>query len=192
MKRGRVGGEINPSSASVNDDDQERVLEPANNKKTKKKMISLSDFLQRKQLPPHKSLQAKDTPFLSPGTTSAAATTHHKTNQLHSLDTLLQHFNHNNNHQHSTTLTHIQDHFPGKPFAPKGVVILGGDPMPKQAKYPNSFITKEKPPPPVYNHYASGSGWWDSDMEGIDNDEVGFNEVWEGVGSATIGGLDWH
>lgn len=39
----------------------------------------------------------------------------------------------------------------GKPFASKGVVILGGDPMPKQAKYPKSFIRKEKALP-VYNH----------------------------------------
>lgn len=29
-------------------------------------------------------------------------------------------------------------------------------------------------------------------MEGIDNEAVGFNEVWEGVGSTTLGGLDWH
>ncbi|KAL8217317.1 hypothetical protein R6Q57_024154 [Mikania cordata] len=79
----------------------------------------------------------------------------------------------------------------GKASAPKGLVVLGGDPMPKQAKYQKSFIRKEKAFP-VYNYYASGSGWWDSDMEGIDNDEVGYNEVWEGVGSATIGGLDWH
>ena len=39
---------------------------------------------------------------------------------------------------------------------------------------------------------AGGSGWWDSDMEGIDNEAVGSSEVWEGVGSATMGGLDWH
>ena len=29
-------------------------------------------------------------------------------------------------------------------------------------------------------------------MEGVDNEEVGCNEVWEGVGSATLGGLDWN
>ncbi|XP_071735179.1 uncharacterized protein [Rutidosis leptorrhynchoides] len=79
----------------------------------------------------------------------------------------------------------------GKSLAPKGVVVLGGDPKPKQSRCEKPFIKGEKPLP-VYNHYASGSGWWDSDMEGIDNDEVGFNEVWEGVGSATMGGLDWH
>ncbi|KVH90958.1 uncharacterized protein LOC112522251 [Cynara cardunculus var. scolymus] len=81
--------------------------------------------------------------------------------------------------------------FHGKQPAPKGLVVLGDDPRPKQTTYPKSFIKNEKPLP-LYNHYASGSGWWDSDMEGIDNEEVGFNEVWEGVGTATLGGLDWH
>ncbi|GJS72736.1 hypothetical protein Tco_0705577 [Tanacetum coccineum] len=42
-------------------------------------------------------------------------------------------------------------------------------------------------------HYdAGGNGWWDSDMEDIDNEAVGSNEVWEGVRPATMGGLDWH
>lgn len=40
---------------------------------------------------------------------------------------------------------------------------------------------------------ANGCGWWDCDMEGIDNEEVGFSEVWEGVGSTTFGEVgDWH
>lgn len=39
---------------------------------------------------------------------------------------------------------------------------------------------------------ASGRGWWDCDREGIDNEEVGLNEVWEGVGSTTLGGIEWH
>ncbi|CAL5416656.1 unnamed protein product [Camellia sinensis] len=39
---------------------------------------------------------------------------------------------------------------------------------------------------------ANGSGWWDYNMEGVDNEEVGCNEAWEGIGSATLGGLDWH
>ncbi|KAJ9555650.1 hypothetical protein OSB04_010264 [Centaurea solstitialis] len=81
--------------------------------------------------------------------------------------------------------------FHGKQPAPKRLVVLGDDPKPKQTKRPKSFIRKEKPLP-LYNHYASGSGWWDDDMEGIDNEAVGFNEVWEGVGTATMGGLDWH
>ena len=30
-------------------------------------------------------------------------------------------------------------------------------------------------------------------MEGIDNEEVGFHEVWEGVGSTSLGEIaDWH
>lgn len=40
---------------------------------------------------------------------------------------------------------------------------------------------------------GSGWGWWNSDMEGVDSEEVGFSEVWEGVGSTTFGGnIDWH
>lgn len=39
---------------------------------------------------------------------------------------------------------------------------------------------------------ASGSGWWDSNMEGVDSEEVGLGEVWEGVGSTTLGGIEWH
>jgi hypothetical protein len=29
-------------------------------------------------------------------------------------------------------------------------------------------------------------------MEGVDNEEVGYSEVWEGVGSTTLGGIEWH
>lgn len=29
-------------------------------------------------------------------------------------------------------------------------------------------------------------------MAGVDNEEVGSNEVWEGVGSTTLGGLEWN
>ncbi|XP_020519474.1 uncharacterized protein LOC18428597 isoform X2 [Amborella trichopoda] len=49
------------------------------------------------------------------------------------------------------------------------------------------FKTKEEAPVD-----ASGSGWWDSDMEGLDSEEVGCKEVWEGMGSTTLGGLEWH
>ena len=39
----------------------------------------------------------------------------------------------------------------------------------------------------------NGSGWWDSDMEGVDDGEMGFSEAWEGVGSSSLGGIiDWH
>lgn len=40
---------------------------------------------------------------------------------------------------------------------------------------------------------ANGRGWWDYDREGVDNEELGFSEVWEGVGSTSLGGIvDWH
>lgn len=40
---------------------------------------------------------------------------------------------------------------------------------------------------------ANGGGFWDSEMEGVDGEAVGFSEVWEGVGSTTFGGVvDWH
>lgn len=40
---------------------------------------------------------------------------------------------------------------------------------------------------------ANGRGWWESNMEGIDDEEVGVSEVWEGVGSTTMGGIiNWH
>ena len=40
---------------------------------------------------------------------------------------------------------------------------------------------------------ANGSGFWDCDMEGVDSEEVGHSEVWEGVGSTTFGDIvDWH
>lgn len=38
----------------------------------------------------------------------------------------------------------------------------------------------------------SGTGWWEPEREGVDSDEVGSAEVWEGMGSTTLGGLDWH
>lgn len=39
---------------------------------------------------------------------------------------------------------------------------------------------------------ANGCGWWEGDKEGVDSEEVGCNEVWEGMGSTTLGGLEWH
>ncbi|XP_015887469.3 uncharacterized protein LOC107422523 isoform X1 [Ziziphus jujuba] len=79
-----------------------------------------------------------------------------------------------------------------KYITPKHVAFLGGDPKTKQQRRVRNSNSKEKPPP-LYNHYENGRGWWDSDMEGIDNEEVGLSEAWEGVGSTTLGGLiDWH
>ncbi|KAJ0245510.1 RNA-binding protein [Hirschfeldia incana] len=56
-----------------------------------------------------------------------------------------------------------------------------------------SNSTRCKKQKPSYNHYANGSGFWDRDMEGVDSEEVGHSEVWEGVGSTTFGDIvDWH
>lgn len=71
------------------------------------------------------------------------------------------------------------------------VVVLGDDPKPKRKAYAQ-FSHSSKRQRPFYNHYKSGTGWWDSDREGIDEDEVGAKEIWEGMGSATLGGLEWH
>ncbi|KAA0049162.1 hypothetical protein IC582_012481 [Cucumis melo] len=72
------------------------------------------------------------------------------------------------------------------------VVVIGGDPRPEQKGMQPIPIARNKKPKPLYNHYASGSGWWDSNMEGVDSEEVGLGEVWEGVGSTTLGGIEWH
>uniref|UniRef100_A0A0E0M8N0 AAA+ ATPase domain-containing protein n=1 Tax=Oryza punctata TaxID=4537 RepID=A0A0E0M8N0_ORYPU len=40
---------------------------------------------------------------------------------------------------------------------------------------------------------ASGGGWWHGEMEGVDGEEVGWtDDMWEGMGSITLGGLEWH
>ncbi|GLT68442.1 hypothetical protein SLA2020_406740 [Shorea laevis] len=78
-----------------------------------------------------------------------------------------------------------------KQNARKHLLVLGGDPKPKQKGREERFISKKKRRP-LYNHYANGCGWWDCNMEGVDNEEVGINEVWEGVGSTTLGGIEWH
>ncbi|KAG6597301.1 hypothetical protein SDJN03_10481, partial [Cucurbita argyrosperma subsp. sororia] len=74
----------------------------------------------------------------------------------------------------------------------KNVVVLGGDPKPEKKRREAVHDIRNKKPKPLYNHYASGGGWWDCDMEGVDSEEVGLGEVWEGVGSTTLGGIEWH
>ncbi|KAG4983793.1 hypothetical protein AAZX31_10G182100 [Glycine max] len=78
--------------------------------------------------------------------------------------------------------------------ARNNVVVLGGASKLKPKKGQIGNDTSNKRPRPHYNHYANGRGWWDYDMEGVDNEELGFSdEVWEGVGSTTLGGIvDWH
>ncbi|XP_020600157.1 uncharacterized protein LOC110039440 isoform X2 [Phalaenopsis equestris] len=71
----------------------------------------------------------------------------------------------------------------------KHLVVLGDDPKPRPRIQQKLMDQSGKT---IYNHYASGWGWWDGDKEGIDSEEVGYNEVWEGVGSTTLGGLEWH
>ncbi|WVY96010.1 hypothetical protein V8G54_028161 [Vigna mungo] len=77
--------------------------------------------------------------------------------------------------------------------ARKHVVVLGGESKLKPKRRTQNG-SNNKRPRPHYNHSdANGHGWWDYDMEGVDNEELGSNEVWEGVGSTTLGGIiDWH
>ncbi|KAL8486817.1 hypothetical protein ACS0TY_023031 [Phlomoides rotata] len=75
------------------------------------------------------------------------------------------------------------------PTARKRVVVLGEDSKPVQSSR-KKYSSEE--PRPLFNHYKSGVGWWNENMEGIDNEEVGCNDVWEGVGCTTLGGLEWH
>ncbi|XP_065864869.1 uncharacterized protein [Euphorbia lathyris] len=70
----------------------------------------------------------------------------------------------------------------------KESLVLGDDPKQKQNRSTKSFISNKKPRP-LYNHYGSGCGWWDCDMEGVDTEAVGLGEIWEGVGSTTFGGI---
>ncbi|KAF5208313.1 Rna-binding protein [Thalictrum thalictroides] len=72
------------------------------------------------------------------------------------------------------------------------LLVIGDDPKPKfKRRAVNSTLNGN--PKPLYNHYANGSGWWDCDMEGIDSEEVGCSNAWEGMGATTnLGGLEWH
>ncbi|KAL2469528.1 hypothetical protein Adt_37664 [Abeliophyllum distichum] len=87
-------------------------------------------------------------------------------------------------------LSEVQGH-DDEPSARKLLVVLGDDSKPSRKGKWKIFSSKEEPTP-LFNHYANGGGWWDSNMEGVDNEEVGCNEVWEGMGSITLGGLEWH
>ncbi|KAF8392010.1 hypothetical protein HHK36_022350 [Tetracentron sinense] len=75
--------------------------------------------------------------------------------------------------------------------ASRHLVVLGDDPKPKQNGREDNFIRNKKPRS-LFNHYTNGIGWWDCNMEGVDSEEVGCNEVWEGLGSTTLGGLEWN
>ncbi|XP_043706392.1 uncharacterized protein LOC122656031 [Telopea speciosissima] len=77
---------------------------------------------------------------------------------------------------------------------PRSMVVLGDDPKPttQNGRRQREKFIVEKKSRTTFNHYANGRGWWDCDMEGIDSEEVGCSEVWEGMGSTTLGGLEWH
>uniref|UniRef100_A0A0E0EYU3 AAA+ ATPase domain-containing protein n=1 Tax=Oryza meridionalis TaxID=40149 RepID=A0A0E0EYU3_9ORYZ len=90
----------------------------------------------------------------------------------------------------------------------KRVVVLGDDPKPRPAARTTATMRRQRRgrrhAGPVgrgeeggdqaaYNHYASGGGWWHGEMEGVDGEEVGWtDDMWEGMGSITLGGLEWH
>ncbi|KAG7543084.1 hypothetical protein ISN45_Aa07g030110 [Arabidopsis thaliana x Arabidopsis arenosa] len=78
----------------------------------------------------------------------------------------------------------------------KPVIVFGDNSKvskPMQRERERGSNNNSKKQRSTYNHYANGSGWWDCDMEGVDSEEVGHSEVWEGVGSTTFGDVvDWH
>ncbi|XP_016472524.1 uncharacterized protein LOC107794539 [Nicotiana tabacum] len=79
----------------------------------------------------------------------------------------------------------------GNQSARKVLAVLGEGSAEKRRRKVRMIDNIEKPST-LFNHYANGGGWWDCNMEGVDNEEVGCNEVWEGMGSTTLGGLEWH
>ncbi|WVZ59267.1 hypothetical protein U9M48_009435 [Paspalum notatum var. saurae] len=73
------------------------------------------------------------------------------------------------------------------------VVVLGDDPRPRSMSRRWRARPTRGGGRALYNHYASGGGWWHGDMEGVDGEEVGWtDDMWEGMGSVTLGGLEWH
>ncbi|KAL6641072.1 hypothetical protein ACP70R_019253 [Stipagrostis hirtigluma subsp. patula] len=80
------------------------------------------------------------------------------------------------------------------------VVVLGDDPRPRPGTRRGRARGRGRSRGgggeggrALYNHYASGGGWWHGDMEGVDGEEVGWtDDMWEGMGSVTLGGLEWH
>ncbi|KAL7081356.1 hypothetical protein ACP275_14G035200 [Erythranthe tilingii] len=78
-----------------------------------------------------------------------------------------------------------------KPCSRKRLAVLGEDSRPVQGSRKKAFATHEETKP-LFNHYGNGRGWWSEDMEGVDNEEVGCTDSWEGVGSTTLGGIEWH
>ncbi|XP_062204874.1 uncharacterized protein LOC133906928 isoform X2 [Phragmites australis] len=87
----------------------------------------------------------------------------------------------------------------GRDAKARRVVVLGDDPRPRPARRRGRARPTRggggegEGGRALYNHYASGGGWWHGDMEGVDGEEVGWtDDMWEGMGSVTLGGLEWH
>ncbi|KAI4338289.1 hypothetical protein L6164_016631 [Bauhinia variegata] len=217
------GQRLIPSSfrslpSNLSDDSKRNVGNVASGEGTR---ISLSDFLNRK-LQKSSGLSGrvpgKSTPFLSPlglrtstdgHDAGSVKQTEEETKNVNDK-MILQRFKHTDeeNHDSPSSINEVEnsvvddiqeskkrkDPFEGeneRHAVRKKVVVLGGEPKPRQKERTESC--KEKPKQPLYNHYKNGRGWWDYDMEGVDNEEVGFTEIWEGVGSASLGGIvDWH
>ncbi|KAJ1694021.1 hypothetical protein LUZ63_010719 [Rhynchospora breviuscula] len=73
------------------------------------------------------------------------------------------------------------------------LLVLGDDPKPQLKLKRRKLVSQDNREKPLYNHYANGRGRWDGDSEGVDHEEVGWDEdMWEGMGSIMLGGLDWN
>ncbi|KAM3337571.1 hypothetical protein P3S68_031896 [Capsicum galapagoense] len=72
----------------------------------------------------------------------------------------------------------------GTQSARKVLAVLGKGSAAKPRRKVRMLDNIEKPNT-LFNHCKCN-------MEGVDNEEVGCNEVWEGMGSTTLGGLEWH
>lgn len=76
------------------------------------------------------------------------------------------------------------------------VVVLGDDPKPRPPparRGRGRLAGRGEGSRGLYNHYASGGGLWQGEQEGVDGEEVGWTEdMWEGMGSITLGGMEWH
>ncbi|KAH6778139.1 hypothetical protein C2S52_006347 [Perilla frutescens var. hirtella] len=83
----------------------------------------------------------------------------------------------------------FEDH-DDKPTSRKQLVVLGDDTKPIRSSRRKKFLNEEQRP--HFNHYENGGGWWTENMAGVDNEEVGCTEAWEGVGCTTLGGIEWH
>lgn len=76
------------------------------------------------------------------------------------------------------------------------MVVLGDDPkprLPKATRTRGRIAGRGDGGRGLYNHYANGGGLWQGEQEGVDGEEVGWTEdMWEGMGSITLGGMEWH